>query len=107
MPFFMPSFLDWEVFPRGHGGHARDYLRGDGSMRSLRCIIVSAFVLVCLMAGSAQALPVRPAPSVVSEAVDVLDTAWDWLVGRLRPAKPAPRQDRSGQQKYGCGIDPD
>ncbi len=76
-------------------------------MRSLRYIL-SAFVLICLLAGSAQALPVRPAPSVVSEAASVLDAAWSWLVGRLRPAKPrGARQDAAQQQKYGCGMDPD
>lgn len=75
--------------------------------RAIRCIL-SAFVLVCLTAGSVQALPVRPAVSRLSEAASVLDAAWSWLIGRLRPAEPpAPRQDGSRQQKYGCGIDPD
>ena len=77
-------------------------------MRSLRCIVVSAFVLVCLMAGSAQALPVRSATFVVPEVASALDAAWSWLVSRLRPAEPpASRQDRSRQQKTGCGVDPD
>jgi hypothetical protein len=76
--------------------------------RLIRCIL-SAFVLVCcLTAGSAQALPVRPAPSAVSEAASLLDAAWSWLVGRLRPVEPAaPRQDSTRQQKTGCGMDPD
>ena len=74
--------------------------------RFIRCVL-SAFVLVCLTAGSAQALAARPALAV-PEAASLLDAAWSWLVGRLRPAKPpAPRQDGSRQQKYGCGIDPD
>lgn len=75
--------------------------------RFIRCFL-SAFVLVCLTAGSAQALPARPAASWVSEAASVLDAAWSWLAGRLWPAEPpAPRQDGSRQQKYGCGMDPD
>lgn len=75
--------------------------------RSIRCIF-SAFVLVCLTAGSAQALPARSATAVVSEVAGVLDAAWSWLAGRLKPAeRPAPRRDGTGQQKYGCGIDPD
>jgi hypothetical protein len=75
--------------------------------RFIRCVL-SAFVLVCLTAGSVQALPARPAASMVSEAASVLDAAWSWLVGRLRPAEPpAPRQDSTRQQKSGCGMDPD
>lgn len=75
--------------------------------RFIRCLL-SAFVLVCLTAGSAQALPARPAASMMSEAASVLDAAWSWLVGRLRPGEPpVPRQDGSRQQKYGCGMDPD
>lgn len=75
--------------------------------RFIRCIF-STFVLVCLTAGSAQALPVRPVPSAVTEAASVLDAAWSWLIGRLRPAESAPRQDTTQQQrKYGCGMDPD
>lgn len=74
--------------------------------RSIRYIL-SVFVLVCLMAGSAQALPVRSAAFAEPEAVSIVEAAWDWLAGRLRPAEPAPRQDRTRQQKYGCGIDPD
>lgn len=74
--------------------------------RFVRCIL-TAFVVVCLTAGSAQALPARPA-FAVPEAANLLDAAWSWLMGRLRPAEPpAPRQDGSRQQKYGCGIDPD
>lgn len=75
--------------------------------RLIRCIF-SAFVLVCLTAGAAQALPARPDTIAVPEIASVLDTAWSWLVGRLRPAEPTtPRQDTTQQQKYGCGIDPD
>lgn len=75
--------------------------------RSIRWIL-SAFVLVSLTMGPVQALPVRPALPAVAEAAGVLDAAWSWLVGRLRPAKPAPRQDTTQQQrKYGCGMDPD
>ena len=75
--------------------------------RFIRCIL-RAFVLVCLTAGSAQALPVRPAPSALPEVASLLDAAWSWLAGRLRPAEPAaPRQDTARQQKYGCGMDPD
>lgn len=75
--------------------------------RFIRCAL-SAFVLVCLTAGSVQALPVRPATFAVPEVASVLDAAWSWLVGRLRPAEPpAPRQDSSQQQKTGCGVDPD
>lgn len=74
--------------------------------RFIRCIF-STFVLVCLTAGSAQALPVRPVPSAVTEAASVLDAAWSWLIGRLRPVEPpVPRQDGM-QQKTGCGMDPD
>lgn len=75
--------------------------------RSIRYIF-SAFVLMGLTVGSAQALPARPDTFTVREAVSVLDTAWSWLVGRLRPAEPtAPRQDRTHQRKTGCGMDPD
>jgi hypothetical protein len=75
--------------------------------RLIRCIL-SVFVLVCLTAGSAQALPARPVQVAVSEVASVLDAAWSWLRGRLRPAEPAaPRQDGSRQQKHGCGMDPD
>jgi hypothetical protein len=75
--------------------------------RLIRCIL-SAFVLVCLTVVSAQALPARPVTSTVAEAASVLDAAWNWLVGRLRPAEPpAPRQDGTRQQKTGCGMDPD
>lgn len=77
--------------------------------RSVRCVF-SAFVLVCLAVGSAQALPARPAAFAVPEAASLLDATWDWLAGRLRTAKPrAPREEGATQQqrKYGCGIDPD
>jgi hypothetical protein len=74
--------------------------------RSIRYIL-SAFILVGLTAGSAQALPVRPATFAVPEVVSLLDAAWSWLVGRLRPEPPAPRQEGTQQQKYGCGMDPD
>ena len=74
--------------------------------RLIRCTL-SAFVLVCLTVGSAQALPARPV-NAVPEAASLLNAAWSWLVERLRPAEPpVPRQDGSRQQKYGCGMDPD
>lgn len=74
--------------------------------RFVRCAL-SAFVLVCLTAGSVQALPARPV-SVLSEAGSLLDAAWNWLAGRLRTAEPpATPQDGKQPRKYGCGMDPD
>ncbi|HEV2853200.1 MAG TPA: hypothetical protein VHC97_10395 [Thermoanaerobaculia bacterium] len=76
--------------------------------RFIRCTL-AAFVLVCLTAGAARAVPVRP-DVALSEAGRLLDAGWDWLVNRLRPAEPPARPDRSAprsQQKYGCGMDPD
>jgi len=78
-------------------------------MSRLLRFLATSLVLICLTAGAAQALPVRPA-FAVPEAGNVLDAAWNWLVSRLRPEGPAPRQTGSTpsqQQKYGCGIDPD
>jgi hypothetical protein len=78
-------------------------------MSRLLRFLATSLVLACLTAGAAQALPVRPA-FAVPEAGSMLDAAWSWLVSRLRPAGPAPRQagaTPSQQQKYGCGMDPD
>jgi hypothetical protein len=75
-------------------------------MSRFRCTL-SAFVLVCLMAGSVQALPARSALAL-PEAGSRLDAAFEWLTGLLRPAEPrTTRQEGKQPRKYGCGMDPD
>jgi len=74
------------------------------------CWIATAFVIVCLTAGTAQAwppAPVRPALAA-PEAGSLLDVARGWLVSVFRRTEPSPRQAGStpSQQKYGCGVDP-
>jgi len=75
------------------------------------CWIATAFVIVCLTAGTAQAWPpahVRPALAA-PEAGSLLDAARGWLASLLRRTEPSPRQAAytPSQQKYGCGVDPD
>ncbi len=69
---------------------------------------LSAFVLVCLTAGSVQALPARPA-FALPETGSLLDAALSWLAGRLGTAEPPATTRQEGRQplKYGCGMDPD
>ena len=75
------------------------------------CWIATAFVIVCLTAGTAQAGPpaqVRPALTAL-EAGSLLDAARGWLTSLFRRTEPSPRQAESTpsqQQKYGCGVDP-
>jgi len=74
------------------------------------CWIATAFVIVCLTAGPAQAWPlahIRPALAA-PEAGSLLDTARDWLASLFRRTEPSPRKAGStpSQQKYGCSVDP-